>query len=94
MLTFLSPTGKIVRYLNGLEVEPRDLKLALLEAAEGKVGSLAERLILSCFHYDASSGKYGPFALGIMRLGGGVTLLLLGTALSLLWWREKKRRSV
>jgi protein SCO1/2 len=92
VLTFLSPEGKISRYLYGLEYTPRDIKFALLEAAQGKVGSTVERLILSCFHYDATSGRYGPFALGIMRLGGAVTVLVLGLLLLGLWWREAARR--
>jgi protein SCO1/2 len=89
---FLSPDGKIVRYLYGLEYRSRDLKFAIMEAAEGKVGSVVDRVILSCFHYDATAGRYGPFAFGIMRLGGVITLLLLGGLLAVLWRRERRRR--
>jgi protein SCO1/2 len=91
-IMFLSPAGKVSRYLYGIEYAPRDLKFALIEAAEGRVGSVADRLILSCFHYDSSSGRYGPFAFGIMRLGGVLTLVLLGGFLALHWRREVRRR--
>jgi protein SCO1/2 len=91
-LMFLSPEGKVSRYLYGIEYTPRDLKFALIEAAEGRVGTVADRLILSCFHYDSSSGRYGPFAFGIMRLGGAATLVLLGGFLAVHWRREARRR--
>ena len=91
VIMFISPTGKITRYIYGLEMSTQDLKFALIEAGEGKVGSTVDRLILSCFHYDASSGRYGPYAVGIMRLGGGATLLILALFLGL-WWRRESRR--
>jgi protein SCO1/2 len=90
---FLSPRGKISRYIYGLEFDQRDLKFALMEASEGKVGSTVDKLILSCFHYDATTGRYGPWAFGIMRLGGGATVLLLGAFLVVLWRRERHRRT-
>jgi len=92
VLTFLSPGGKISRYLYGVEYAPRDLKFALMEASEGRVGSTADRIILSCFHYDPSLGAYGPFAMGIMRLGGVLTLFVLAVMLATLWRRERTRR--
>lgn len=92
VLVFLSPGGKIVRYIYGLEFRARDLKFAIMEAGEGRIGSTVDRLILSCFHYDATVGRYGPFAFGIMRLGGVATVLLLGIFLALMWRRERSRR--
>jgi len=89
---FLSPDGKVSRYLYGLEYPGRQLKFALVEASEGRVGSPVDRIILSCFHYDASVGRYGPFAFGIMRLAGVVTLVLLGLTLGL-YWRHERRKS-
>lgn len=91
VIVFLSPDGKVTRYLYGLEYAPRDVKLALLEAADGKVGSTVDKLILSCFHYDATEGRYGPYAFGIMRLGGVVTVVVVGVFLVLLWRRERRR---
>jgi protein SCO1/2 len=86
---FLSPDGKVARYLYGLEYPARDLKFAIMEAAEGRVGSPVDKIILSCFHYDASLGAYGPFAFGIMRLGGSLTIVLLGAFLGIYWRRER-----
>jgi protein SCO1/2 len=91
VITFLSPEGKIARYVYGLTVNPNDLKFGLIEASEGRVGSTLDRIILSCFHYDATLGRYGPFAFGLMRIAGAATVLLIGTAL--LVYRRRERRS-
>lgn len=93
VVMFISPDGKIARYVYGLMYEPRDIKFGLIEAGEGRVGSTMDKLILSCFHYDASLGKYGPFAFGIMRIGGALTILAMGIFLGV-WWRRDRLRSV
>ena len=87
-----TPDGRVARYLYGLEYHPKTLRLSLVEASQGKVGSAMDRLILYCFHYDASEGRYAPVARNIMRLGGGLAVLLLGGFLSLLWFRESQKR--
>jgi protein SCO1/2 len=92
VLMFISPEGKVARYLYGLEYQPSDVKFALMEAAQGRVGSPVDKLILSCFHYDATLGEYGPFAMGIMRLGGGAMILIVGIPLVIAWRRERRRR--
>lgn len=92
VLMFISPEGKVARYLYGLEYNPNDLKFALMEAAEGRVGSPVDKLILSCFHYDASLGEYGPFAMGIMRLGGVAMVIIVGIPLIFVWRRERRQR--
>jgi protein SCO1/2 len=92
VLMFVSPEGKVARYLYGLEYAPNDVKFALMEAAEGRVGSPVDKLILSCFHYDATLGEYGPFAMGIMRLGGATMVLIVGIPLILVWRRERRQR--
>lgn len=92
VLMFASPDGKVARYLYGLEYQASDVKFALMEAAEGRVGSPVDKLILSCFHYDASIGEYGPFAMGIMRLGGAGMVLIVGIPLAIVWRRERRRR--
>jgi protein SCO1/2 len=89
-IVFLAPDGKIVRYVYGLTYEPKDLKFGLIEASEGRVGTTIDRIILSCFHYDATIGRYGPFAFGLMRLGGVLTIVLLGLAFFALRRRERK----
>ena len=91
-LAVASPDGKIVRYLYGIEYPPKSLKLALLEAAEGKIGTAFDRLILYCFHYDSSQGRYAPVAANVMRLGGGVAVVLLAGFLALLFRSDAKKR--
>lgn len=90
VVVFLSPEGKIARYVYGLSYATNDLKFGLLEASEGRVGTTLDRIILSCFHYDATLGRYGPFAFGLIRIGGAVTVLLIGTALLVYWRRERR----
>jgi protein SCO1/2 len=88
---FLAPDGKIVQYIYGLTFDPADLKLALLDAGEGKIGSPMEKLYQSCFSYDPTVGRYGPFAFGIMRIGAVLSLMALSVFLIVLWRRERKR---
>ncbi|MBL9102850.1 MAG: SCO family protein [Myxococcales bacterium] len=90
VVTFVSPEGKIARYVYGLSYVGNDLKFGLLEAAEGRVGTTLDRFILSCFHYDASLGRYGLFAFGLLRLAGALSVLLIGTALLIFWRRERR----
>lgn len=89
-LMVLSPDAQITRYLYGVLFEPRDVRLALVEAADGKVGTTMDRILLYCFHYDATTGRYAPLAANIMRAAGFVTTLVLGGALWLAWRRERK----
>ncbi|HXW60698.1 MAG TPA: SCO family protein [Myxococcota bacterium] len=87
-----SPSGMLARTLFGIEFKPNDVKLALSEASEGKVGtSLLDRVILSCFHYDPDSHRYGIYVMGVMRLSGILTLIILGTFLLIYFRGERKR---
>jgi protein SCO1 len=85
---FLSPLGVVSRYLYGIEFSPRDIRFAWIDASEGKFGTNIERLMLRCFHYDSSTGKYTPFAMNVVRWSGVVTVLLLAGALGLLWRKD------
>jgi protein SCO1/2 len=87
-----TPTGVVSRCLYGIEFEEETLRLSMVEASDGVVGSPLDRIILYCYHYDPSSGVYSPAAFRIMQLGGAVTLLLLGLMLVVLWRRELRRR--
>ncbi|MCB2198685.1 SCO family protein [bacterium] len=87
----LSDEGLISRYLYGIEFNPRDLKLSLLEASEGKVGDTVDRIILYCFHYDPDADGYVVFAANVMRLGGAVTLVALGLLLGILFARDRAK---
>jgi protein SCO1/2 len=87
----LTPDGRVSRYLYGLQYRDRDMRLALTEASEGKLGTVGDRLLLYCFHYDPAAKSYVPFARNIMKLGGLLTVLILGMFLSVLWRRERRR---
>jgi protein SCO1/2 len=91
-IMFLTPDGKISRYMNNVMFEPRDLKFALIEASQGAIGSPMDKfLLLMCFHYDPLRNSYAASAMKIMRLGGMVTLVLLLTGLGMLWWRGPRK---
>jgi protein SCO1/2 len=70
-----TPEGKLSRYFYGIEYAPRDLKLALVESSAGKIGSLADKITLYCYHYDPTTGKYGFAIMSAMRVGGIITVL-------------------
>lgn len=86
----LTTDGRISRYLYGIEYSPRDFRLGLTEAAEGKYGTTVDRLLLYCFHYDAQAGSYVFFATNVMKAGGLLTIVFLGIALGRFWWQERK----
>jgi protein SCO1/2 len=89
LLVVLSGDGRITRYLSGVEYSSRDLRLALIEAARGKVGSPIEAILLSCFEYDALTGRYTFAVLTVMRATGVLTAAgLLAFALG----HERRRR--
>lgn len=90
----LSPEGKIVRYIYGLNYPSTTIKGALVEAAEGKIGSPINWLAYAtgCYYYDAATGKYAPLAMGIMRVGGIITVMALLAGLVPYWlWRGRHR---
>ncbi len=91
-LILLSPEGKVSRYLYGLVYDAKTLRLGILEASEGKEVSTVDKLVLFCFHYDSQAGKYAPVARNVMRLGGGLFLLVLLTVLGVFWLRERVRQ--
>jgi len=87
-----TPDGKLSRYLYGIDYSPKDVKFGLMESAQAKVGNPAEQLLLYCYHYDPSTGKYGLSILRVMRLGGVLTLIGLG-AMGFVFWRRGKRKA-
>lgn len=86
VILVLTPEGKVSRYLYGIKFNPRDLRLALTEAAAGRFG-ISDRILLYCFHYDPRARGYVLFAANLMRAGGALTVVLLGLAL----WRLHRR---
>jgi protein SCO1 len=73
----LTPEGKLARYFYGIEYPPRDLRLGLVEASQNKIGTPVDALMLYCYHYDPATGKYGAVVMNIVRVAGGVSVILI-----------------
>jgi protein SCO1/2 len=86
----LTPTGKISRYLYGVEYKQQDLKLALLEASQGKIGNIIDRFLLFCYRYDPHTRKYSVYVSQLMAAGCGSTVVILGVYLFRFWRRQRK----
>ena len=94
LLTICTPERRVSRYFSGIKYSPRDLRLSLFEAGEGKVGSAVDQVLLLCFHYDPESGTYSWAAIRLMQFGGALTLIILAGMLTVFWlreWRKAKR---
>lgn len=89
----LTPDGRVSRYLYGIEYPPKDFRLALVEAAGGKVGTSFDRFLLTCYRYDPATRKYEPYAWGFVRAGAVVVLLALGGLIGGLLWRERRAKA-
>ena len=76
-IMILTPEGKISRYLFGIEYNPQDLQLGLVEASDNKIGSLADQVLLLCFQYNPTTGKYGFAITTTLKIAGSLTLLIL-----------------
>jgi protein SCO1/2 len=72
-----TPEGKLARYFYGIEYAPRDLRLGLIEAADNKIGSPVDQLLLYCYHYDPATGKYGAAVMRMMQVGGVITVFAI-----------------
>lgn len=88
-LFFLTPAGNISRVLHDIMFRAQDLKLALVEAGEGKIGTVFDRLLLFCYHYDPKGHKYALLATNVMRAGAAVTVLLLAGSF---WWLKRGQK--
>ncbi len=91
---FLTPNGKFARYLYGLRFPPNDARFALLEAMEGRSIGTVNRLLLFCYVYDPNQSEYVLVAWNVMKIGGGLTALLLFAFLFTLWRRERRRGGI
>jgi protein SCO1/2 len=81
----LTPQGRVSRYFYGVDFPPKDLRMGLVEASQGKIGNAVDAVLLYCYHYDPETGKYGAMVGNILRLAAGATILLLGGLLFILW---------
>jgi protein SCO1/2 len=85
----VTPDGRPARYLFGIEYGPRDVRFALLEASAGRIGSVADALLLYCYHYDPMTGRYGIYIMRTLRIAGIATVLLIVTFIIVMVRREK-----
>jgi protein SCO1/2 len=88
----LTPQGRLAQYFYGIEYGPKDLRLALVESSQNKIGTAVDQVLLYCFHYDPATGHYGAVIMNIVRLGGVMTVVLLALFLTVSLQRESKRR--
>ena len=88
----VTPQGQVARYLYGIDYPPKDLKFALMEASGNKVGTAVDKILLLCYHYDEATGKYGLVVLNAVRIGGILTLIVLGGIVGFYLRRERRQR--
>jgi protein SCO1/2 len=87
----LTPDGRLSRWLYGITPDPTDVRLALTEAGQGKVGTWTDQLLLLCYHYDPQTGRYGSLIWTLLRVAGGTTALLGIAWIGLAVRRERQR---
>lgn len=84
----VTPDGRLSRYFYGVEYSPKELRMALVESGEGRVGSMMDELLLYCYHYDPSAGRYGVIVMNLVRLGGVLTVGFMAGFILLMRRRE------
>jgi protein SCO1/2 len=94
VLMLAKPNGELARYLHGLEFPEQDVRLGLLEASQGRSISTIEKAIMYCYTYDPVGAKYVLVARNVMKIAGGLTVILLGGFLFIMWRREARQRRV
>jgi len=87
-IMLLTPDGRMARYFYGIEYAPRDIQLGLVEASKGKIGNVVDEVLLYCYHYDPSQGRYGAAVFNILRLSALATVLGLGGFMLLMFRRD------
>jgi protein SCO1/2 len=92
-IMLLTPQGRFARYFYGIEFSPRDLRLGLLEASDGKIGKAIDQLLLFCYHYDPATGKYTLMVTNVLRGATIVTVLAIGAFIALSLRAEMSRRA-
>jgi protein SCO1/2 len=90
----LTPEGRIARYFYGVQYPARDLRLGLVEASQGKIGTLTDHAILYCYQYDPMTGKYGLIVMNVVRAGGLLTVLALGLFMLIMFRRDRNHPAV
>lgn len=91
-IMLLTPSGEISQYFTGISFPTWDVRLALIEASRGEIGTAFDQVLLYCFRFDPTKGKYTWFAFNVVRAGGAITLILLAGLIFVLWRRDGSGR--
>lgn len=92
-IMILTPEGRISSYYYGIEYSAKDMRLGLVEASAGKIGNPVDQLLLYCYHYDPATGRYGAVVMNMVRLGGILTIAIMGTLILVLRRRGATRQA-
>ncbi len=90
-IMILTPEAKIARYFFGIDFDPTDIRLSLVEASANKIATPTERMLLYCYHYDPATGKYGFAVANTLRAAGAMTVVALGLLTWALWRHDRRR---
>jgi len=91
-IMLLTPGGRVAQYYYGARYFASDLRLGLIQASNNRIGTLADQIVLYCYHYDPRTGRYGAIVFRVMQVSGGFTLLILGSLCVFLLWTDPNRR--
>lgn len=91
-IVVLTPSGKVAQYFYGIDYPVQDLRLALVQSSQERIGSLADEVLLYCSHYDPNSGRYTAVIGRVLQIAGAFTLLILGGVLFMLFYLDRKKR--
>jgi protein SCO1/2 len=87
----VTPEGRVSKYFYGIEYPPKDLRLGLIEASGGRIGTPVDQVLLYCYHYDPHSGKYSMVVMNVLRLGGVLTVALIAGFIVTMWGRDRRK---
>ena len=90
-IMILTPQGRVSKYFYGIEYAPRDVRLGLIEASNGKIGNPVDQVLLYCYHYDPSAGTYSMVIMNVLRLGGLATIVVIGGSIAVLLTRDRRK---
>ena len=88
----LTPEGKLSKYFYGIDYSPKDMRLALIEASQNKIGNPVDQILLFCYHFDPQSAKYTVYAMGLLRVAGAATVLSLGGFVFIMLRRDSRQK--
>lgn len=91
-VTFVAPDGMVARYLFGIDYPPKNLRMAIVEAGRGNVGTVVDKILLNCYRYDPKTRGYTLAAMQVMQWAGAITVLLVGGMIFLHFRRERRDR--